>query len=99
MSEKSLAALRMGAAMTQTLLCPFESRSSPLRDRVESHNLAWLEGHGLLDTPRARQTAERARFAWLAARAYPDATFDGLRLATAWASWLFLRDDFVDQRA
>lgn len=53
----------------------------------------------MLASRRARETARIARFGWLAARAYPDASFEGLCLASAWASWLFLRDDHVDQRA
>jgi hypothetical protein len=79
------------------LHCPFPSAISPHRDEIEERNFVWLDRFGLLATPAAEKRARRARFGWLAARAYPNASHDGLLIAANWASWLFMLDDACDE--
>jgi hypothetical protein len=85
-------------ARVPRLRCPYPSAISPHRDWVEQENLLWLERLGLLRDPQARELARRAMFGSLAARAYPSASREGLAIAAAWATWLFLRDDICDAR-
>ncbi len=79
------------------LYYPFESRLSPHAIEVEGDNWIWLKRHGLLSSPAASTRVRAAEFGKLAARAYPEASLETLRLAAAWASWLFLRDDRCDE--
>jgi 5-epi-alpha-selinene synthase len=65
---------------------------------VERENLAWLERFGLVRDEVAIRRARGAMFGSLASRAYPTASRDGLAVAAAWATWLFLRDDVCDER-
>jgi Terpene synthase family 2, C-terminal metal binding len=86
-----------GALATPALHCPFASRISPFHTQVEADNLAWLKQFGFAPTGVAQARLCAAAFGRLAARAYPDASVDGLRIAAAWASWLFLWDDRCDE--
>ncbi|MGN9811211.1 terpene synthase family protein [Micromonospora sp. BQ11] len=77
--------------------CPIPSRLSPHADRVQR----WLDGELLpsLELPLSatgHRRLERARFAWYAARLYPDATEADLRVITALFTWFFLVDDLCD---
>lgn len=91
-----------GSGMRSTripaLRCPYQAQVSPHRDWVERENLAWLERFGLVRGEAAAKHARRAMFGALAARAYPTASREGLAIAAAWATWLFLRDDVCDAR-
>lgn len=78
------------------LRCPYAGRVSPHRDWVEDENLDWLRRFGLVPGEAGAVRARRAMFGSLAARAYPTAEPEGLAVAAAWASWLFLRDDVCD---
>jgi 5-epi-alpha-selinene synthase len=80
-----------------SLNCPFPSASSPYRDWAESENFEWLRRFGFFATRERVERVRRARFGWLAARAYPNASIEGLGIAAAWASWLFMRDDLCDE--
>jgi hypothetical protein len=86
------------AARAPRLRCPYASEVNPHRDWVERENLAWLQRFGLVRGEVATRRARGAMFGSLASRAYPTATRDGLAIAAAWASWLFLRDDVCDER-
>ncbi|MFE4515565.1 pentalenene synthase [Kitasatospora sp. NPDC056783] len=69
---------------------PWPLRSSPHLPRAREHSLAWLEGYGLLDG-RTFTPAEFAdwRLAELAAFFFPEATGEGLELATDLMGWYF----------
>jgi hypothetical protein len=88
---------RLQQLAVPALYCPFRSRISSHSDQVESANLEWLRRFGLMPTPGLAARLQRARFGRLAARAYPDASVEGLGIAAAWATWLFLRDDQCDE--
>ena len=87
----------MTAPELPALYCPFESRISPHVDALEAANIAWLADLSLIPDGRSAAIFARARFGRLAARAYPDASLEMLRIAAGWATWLFLRDDRCDE--
>jgi 5-epi-alpha-selinene synthase len=70
---------------------------SPLHDLVESANLRWLKQFGFATSDAADERLRAASFGRLAARAYPSASLEGLLVAAAWASWLFLWDERCDE--
>jgi hypothetical protein len=82
---------------TPRLYGPSRSCISPHADQVEAGNLDWLNRQSVSPTLSAAVRASRGRFGRLAARAYPDASLEGLRIAADWLTWLFLHDDLLDK--
>jgi len=76
--------------------CPFPSQLSPLVEEVHQHTLAWASSYNLLQKEAALRRFNGARYAWLAARTYPQAGFAELALTNDFFSWLFLLDDQFD---
>jgi hypothetical protein len=79
-----------------TFYCPFPSQLSPLVEEVHQHTLAWATRYDLLQKEAAQRRFDGARYAWLAARTYPQAGFAELALTNDFFSWLFLLDDQFD---
>lgn len=64
---------------------------------MESANLRWLKQFGFTPSEADQARLRAASCGRLAARAYPLASLEGLLVAAAWASWLFLWDDRCDE--
>lgn len=84
------------ADLQPEIRCDFPERVNPRLDEVESWSAAWRRRHGLT-TAEDDVRFRTARFGELAARAYPDADFEGLAIASDWAVWLFAFDDLYDE--
>lgn len=66
-------------------------------DRAHRHSLEWAVELGLVDSAgRKFDHLSGARFAWLAARAYPQVDGDALELIADWITFLFFYDDMCD---
>ena len=77
--------------------CPFPSALSPHTEGVQRLLREWMEQRRYLRSPRAVERFQVGRFAWLAGRAYPSASFDTLLLVGTYMSWLFVLDDLCDE--
>ncbi|WP_439674007.1 hypothetical protein [Embleya sp. MST-111070] len=75
---------------------PFPCRISPDVDRATERHLAWPLLHGLLADEEAVRRHERARYAELAARFYPDASGADLDLGVDLMSWFFVFHELFD---
>lgn len=76
---------------------PFPSRLNPHVQAAQQHVEDWVYLHGLLSTDKARMRFAKARFAWLAARAFPDAALHELCIIADFNTWLFILDDQCDE--
>jgi hypothetical protein len=89
----------IGDSLTVTapaVFCPFLPRISPDALRVQRYADDWATRHGFLPTERDRVAFNRARFAYLMARAYPDASYSDLCLAVSWLTFTFMLDDHLE---
>ncbi|MBP1150944.1 MULTISPECIES: terpene synthase family protein [Methylocaldum] len=77
--------------------CPFPSRLNSHAEAANRHTLAWVRRFNLVTDDREWQRLEASKFSWLAARAYPDAPYEGLNIVSDWNTWLFIRDDQCDE--
>ncbi|MGC9665779.1 terpene synthase family protein [Planosporangium sp. 12N6] len=84
------------AVPAPAVLCPFPPRISPHALRLQRYADGWATRHGFLPTVPARAAFSRARFAYLMARAYPDADYADLRLAVSWLTFTFALDDQLE---
>ncbi|MEV5407503.1 hypothetical protein AB0K60_01515 [Thermopolyspora sp. NPDC052614] len=75
------------------LPCPFPSELNPHVEEAERDSFAWLCASGMLPDAATVERYRRARYGRLAARAYPRADPDMLRLVMDWCTWLFAFDD------
>lgn len=76
---------------------PFPSRINPHVHAAQEHIQQWVEHYGLLSTEKAKTRFSKARFAWLAARAFPDAALHELCIIADFNTWLFILDDQCDE--
>lgn len=76
---------------------PFNSKANPHSSAAERHAMDWVRYFDLLKTSAAFKKFEGARFPYLAAHAYPDASEEDLFLITDWLCWLFVQDDHFDE--
>ncbi|PSL44913.1 5-epi-alpha-selinene synthase [Chitinophaga niastensis] len=76
---------------------PFPSRINQRVQEAHLHVTDWVKSYGLLSTEKALARFGKARFAWLVARAYPEATLEDLYLITDFNAWLFILDDHCDE--
>ncbi|MFE6099612.1 pentalenene synthase [Streptomyces laurentii] len=74
---------------------PWALRSSPHLPRARKHSLAWLEEYGLLDGRFTPAEFDDWRVAEIAAFFFPEATGEGLELATDLMGWYFAPFDDV----
>ncbi|MCL4871102.1 MAG: hypothetical protein KJ063_19255 [Anaerolineae bacterium] len=78
--------------------CPITPRFNPQAELAQANSLAWAVQFGLVrPQSRAYQKLQVARFGWLAARTYPEASAADLSLISYWATWFFLHDDLCDE--
>ncbi len=77
--------------------CPIEPAKNPHHERARSESLRWLAEHKLLRDPAALARFDRIGIAEFVARAYPDATYEDLRVVLDWTLWGFLADDQHDE--
>ncbi|NIG55236.1 hypothetical protein [Chitinophaga sp. Cy-1792] len=89
----------MNAIQLPALRYPFPSRVNPRAAEAQIHVTDWVKHFNLITSPLAQAKFNRAKFAWLAARAFPDAAFDELCLIADFNTWLFLLDDQCDENA
>ncbi|CAL1519247.1 terpene synthase family protein [Chitinophaga sp. MM2321] len=78
---------------------PFPSRINHHVQEAQQHITDWVNHYRLLTTEKAVTRFSKARFAWLAARAFPDAALDELCLIADFNTWLFILDDQCDEAA
>ncbi|KPA35144.1 terpene synthase metal--containing protein [Fusarium langsethiae] len=88
-----LAALRI-----PTFQFPWPEACAPHTEQLEARMIEWADKHNLFPNGKYRERAERTRYAWLAARCYPNATPNLLQAIADFFIWFFLVDDlFVDR--
>jgi hypothetical protein len=89
-----------------TLLLPLTDRASffsvpcrlhPAVRSIGENTDAWARRGGLITGDADASLLGRARFAWMAARMFPDADEDRVTLFTQWLIWLFVFDDARDE--
>ncbi|MBS0028821.1 terpene synthase family protein [Chitinophaga sp. 22321] len=76
---------------------PFPSGINQHADEAQLHIRSWVKSYRLLTTEKAWQRFDKARFAWLAARAFPDAALHELCIIADFNTWLFILDDQCDE--
>ncbi len=84
------------AAVLPQFYCPFPKRLNRHAEAAQQHTLAWVRRFGLV-SEAAFLRLKASRFGYLAARAYPDAGEEELKLVCDWNTWLFIRDDQCDE--
>ncbi|RFS22032.1 hypothetical protein DVR12_15430 [Chitinophaga silvatica] len=78
---------------------PFTSRMNQHAEAAQQHITEWVNEMGLLTSEKAWQRFHKARFAYLVARAFPDAGLHELCLIADFNTWLFILDDKCDEAA
>lgn len=76
---------------------PFPSQINVFVHEADAHTTAWVKAFDLLSTPKAAARFDRARFPWLAARAFPNASLFELCVIADFNTWLFMLDDQCDE--
>lgn len=79
------------------LTCPFPSAINPHADAVNSHTLRWVKAFDLVPDEKSYLRLQQSKFGRLAARAYPNARLEELKIVSDWNTWLFIRDDQCDE--
>ena len=79
------------------LSCPFPEKISPYADEVHEHTIEWVKHFQLVADAKALEHLKLSKFGRLAARAYPDAAVDRLKIISDWNTWLFVIDDKCDE--
>ncbi len=80
-----------------TIYCPFPPVISPFADELQQCTLDWVRRFQLVSGEDAWQRLQQSKFGRLAARAYPNASLDRLKIISAWNTWLFVLDDQCDE--
>jgi 5-epi-alpha-selinene synthase len=79
------------------LECGLRSAINEHLERACRHTLGWAVDLGLVEAEgRAFERFCKARFTWLAARAYPSVEAEQLELISDWITFLFFYDDMCD---
>jgi len=76
---------------------PFPSSINQFVTAAHEQNRQWVQSFGFVTTPEAIARFDRSRFAWLAARAFPNADFHELCIIANFNTWLFMLDDQCDE--
>jgi len=79
------------------LYCPFPSAINRHAEVVDKHTLAWVKKFSLVPDNDDFERLRKSKFGWLAARAYPNAPLEELKIVSDWNTWLFIRDDHCDE--
>ena len=77
--------------------CPFPPALSPHTASVQQLLGEWMRQRRYLRNAVALERFQEGKFAWLAGRAYPAASFESLLLVGTYMSWLFVLDDLCDE--
>ncbi|WP_091561252.1 terpene synthase family protein [Micromonospora pattaloongensis] len=85
-----------GFTAAHRLTCPIPPRISPHADAVQRWLTGWVHRCGLPPTSRGAQQVALGGFGRYAARLYPEATEDDLRVLAALFAWFFLLDEECD---
>jgi 5-epi-alpha-selinene synthase len=80
------------------LYCPFPARINPRSQRLYRYSLEWVCQQKLVRTRAELETFASFRISELVARAYPELTWDALKILGLWNFWLFFLDDLVDEQ-
>src|SRR5262245_20905667 len=80
-----------------SLYCPFPSRLNAHVETAQQHIVEWVQQFELVIGETALKRFKAAKFAWLAARAYPTAPLEELLVVADWNVWLFIHDDQCDE--
>lgn len=80
-----------------TFYCPFPAAIHPRADDVRSAIIPWVRRFRLAEKAVAWHRLDGTRPEFLAARCYPDVTFEQLVLVTEWIIWFFQFDDQFDE--
>ncbi|HJT73900.1 MAG TPA: (-)-gamma-cadinene synthase [Chitinophaga sp.] len=76
---------------------PFPSLINEHVNAAHEQNRQWVQSFGLINNPEALTRFDRSRFAWLAARAFPHASYHELCIIANFNTWLFMLDDQCDE--
>ncbi|ASZ12404.1 hypothetical protein KTO58_12610 [Chitinophaga pendula] len=79
------------------IMYPFPSAINQYAAAAHEQNIAWVQTFRLVNTDVAMAKFKKARFAWLAARAFPNAAFEELCIIANFNTWLFMLDDQCDE--
>ena len=79
------------------LYCPFPSAVNQHAETVNNHTLTWVKKFNLISDEDHFEHLRKSKFGWLAARAYPNAPLEKLKIVSDWNTWLFIRDDQCDE--
>ena len=77
--------------------CPFPAAVNPHAEEINALTLEWVQHYEMVDDSQAFERICISKFGWLAARAYPNAPIDRLKLVSDWNTWLFVIDDQCDE--
>jgi len=77
--------------------CPFPSAINQHAEAVNNHTLNWVKKFDLVLDEDNFQRLQKSKFGRLAARAYPNAPLEELKIVSDWNTWLFIRDDQCDE--
>ncbi|MEU5303070.1 hypothetical protein ACH4YO_30325 [Streptomyces noursei] len=75
---------------------PFPSRINPHLEEIRAGHEEWLRRHHLISDDADAESFKEWKMVELAARAYPEATARGLRIAADAMGWFFRFDDLFD---
>jgi 5-epi-alpha-selinene synthase len=75
---------------------PFASAMNEHAEEVHVETVEWARESGLISTEEAYRQALEGRLGWLAGYFHPTARRETLRLISDWCTWMFLRDDLLD---
>ena len=76
---------------------PFPSLINQHVEAAHAQNLDFVTQFGLVHSPEGIAKFNKARFAWLAARAFPNAELHELCVIANFNTWLFMLDDQCDE--
>ncbi len=86
----------MVRASLSELRYPFSSAINEHAGQVHIETVEWAKSSGLISSDEAYDQAIEGRLGWLAGYFHPTASRDTLRLISDWCTWMFLRDDLLD---
>ncbi|MBA2377823.1 MAG: terpene synthase family protein [Rubrobacteraceae bacterium] len=86
----------MVQAHLRELRYPFASAINEHAEEVHIETVEWARSSGLISTDEAYEQALEGRLGWLAGYFHPTADRETLRLISDWCTWMFTRDDLLD---
>jgi 5-epi-alpha-selinene synthase len=80
------------------LYCPFPSKVNKYADILEDYAIEWLLRFNLVRNESIYQRFYKAKFYLIAAGAYPNHSFEDLKIGNDWLTWLFVCDDYCESK-